>query len=177
MSYPEYPVEKAGLEGTGLTEAVCPKGHGKTRIVSADALQVKGAPLNTFALKCLEPLKKGDKPTGGRQAGSPVRTGEVSANMTVHASGAPLDADLCQEVLVPVESYDEGGRLVRKNGKALDKPIAPKRGRRGEDQGPEQFESEGATSGGEKVAAASGTDVGKKTAKKSARKSTRKKAA
>lgn len=140
----EYPAETAGLDGTGLTQAVCPKGHGKARTVSADALLAKGAPQFTFGLKCLEPLTKDAKAKD--RTGSPVRSGEASANGTVHATNAPADPDLCQEALVPLESFDESGNEFRKNGKVTK----------------EQQERTGpVATGGEKLAAASGTDLGK----------------
>lgn len=139
----EYPAEQAGLDGTGLTLAQCAKGHGKPRTVSADALYVKGAPILTFALKCLEPLNKSAKKSAGTP---PVRSGEVSANMTVHASGSPVDLELCQEALVPLESFDENGEVFRKGGKVTK----------------EQADREQvAATGGEKIAASSGVDLGK----------------
>jgi hypothetical protein len=121
MSLAEYPPETPGLDGTGLTEAVCPK-HGVKRTVSADALFVKGAPMGTFGLKCLIALDaKAEKAKKTAGVGSPVRTGETSANGTVYSSNAPADATLCQEALVPSESYDENGVQVRKGGKAIER--------------------------------------------------------
>ncbi len=112
----ESPVEQTGFSGVGLTEAVCPK-HGKPRFVSADALFVKGAPLQTYAIKCLIPLKAVVK---GKDAGAPLRTGEASANQTVMATGAPHDDELCQEFLVPLNSINEDGTPARKNGKLVE---------------------------------------------------------
>jgi hypothetical protein len=121
MSLAEYPPETPGLDGTGLTEAVCPK-HGVKRFVSADALYVKGAPLGTFGLKCLIPLDakaaKAKKEAGGAP---PSGVGDVSANGTRYATKEPFDPALCQEALVPTESYDDAGVQVRKGGKAIER--------------------------------------------------------
>jgi len=133
----EHPVQKSGVDGTGLTEAVCPDHKGKPRTVSADGLKVAGAS-DAVALRCLVPDK---------------------------------DKALCQQFLVPLESHDEHGRTIRKGGKLLDKPEEPKKAKRGEEQGPEQVVDHDAKTGGEKVARAAGTDLGKKSApKKSAKK-------
>ena len=155
----EYPPETPGNDGTGLTQAVCPK-HGKERTVSADALAVKGAPLGTFGLKCLEPLDKAvAKAKAESGARSPHGMLDVSANGTQYMGGAPYDPTLCQEALVPVESYDDAGRQVRKGGKVVvdkDRQAEPR-------------------TGGEKLARANDKKTVSK-AKNTAKKSTKKKA-
>lgn len=131
MTISEYPPETPGVDGTGLTEAVCPK-HGVKRTVSADGLLAKGAPVGTFALKCLIPLDKKAADAKKAAAGTPP-TGafDVSANGTTYASKAAYDTTLCQEVLVPVESFNDAGVQVRRNGKAIelkDQKAAPRTG-------------------------------------------------
>lgn len=176
----EYPPERSAYDGTGVTQAVCPKGHGKERTVSADALSVKGAP-DTIALRCWEKLSDAE----AKKAPMPPQTGALSRpsrEFSPGASNAPiLDTDKCQEYLVPVESFNERGEQVRKGGKKLDKPAETKESKRrasglvDDDTGEKRaatggaYQETGAGTGGEKLAAASGVDG--KASKKSARSS------
>ena len=160
----EYPIQKSAVDGTAITEAVCPVHKGKARTVSSDALKVAGASEVT-ALRCYEELSDAEKKKRGTP--TPSATSLPSREFAPGASDAlRASADHCQEYLVPLESRDAAGRTVRKDGKHLDKPIEPKRASRSEEQGPAPFESEGAATGGEKLAAASGATAKKSPSKR-----------
>lgn len=166
MTLVEYPAEKSAPDGTAITDAVCPKGHGKARNVASDALKVKGA-IDAIALRCWTQLSDAErKKTTGvpHEARESLPSKEFSPGAT---AAAVHDDRLCQEYLVPVESYDDGGRLIRRNGKKLDKPAETKASKRRanlkDEDGGERVPVGGAyqggegDTGGEKLARASGS--------------------